>query len=199
MKITKMSGKLKGMYAINTNTLSNPYCQKMRKVEGSVCSRCYAAEMLSTFRMSCVEAYEKNSNELSSKLMDERDIPFINAAYVRINAFGELINSTHLLNLCMIARKNENTTFALWTKRKELIFKHHMSIPNNIILIYSNPVVNGVPVIPKYFHKVFTVYNSDGNSEINCGGSCAECLMCYKKNTTRVINERLKYRGHAAE
>ena len=106
-------------------------------------------------------------------------------------------NNHHLKNIVKICNKNKLTTFALWTKRKDIIngfFKHHTK-PTNLILVYSNPKVNAIlSEVPKYFDKVFNnVWKDDFQSEQNCTGQkCIECLRCYKKDNTNIIVEAVK-------
>ena len=54
--------------------------------------------------------------------------------YFRFSAHGEIINLNHLINIFNICDKNELTTFALWTKKKRLSKKIHVSQKFNIDL-----------------------------------------------------------------
>lgn len=187
LHISKMSGKLEGFYAINTNTKTNPFCKSMQKGNG-VCRWCYAEDYLNTFRASCEPAYERNSRYLSLALIPEEHIPFLNIAYVRFNAYGELINKTHFLNLCAIARRNPGTMFSLWTKRKVLVQQNISHVPENMLLIYSSPKMDREENLPKHFHKVFTVFSEDAGN-INCTKHCASCMKCYTMGGDTFIRE----------
>ena len=107
---------------------------------------------------------------------------------------------THLINLVNICKKNPHTSFALWTKRKNLItklFKYSKQYhpPKNMILIYSNPKIDCVQIEPPvYFHKVFNNVSHGGYKNENCTGQkCIECLACYKKDSgIDSIIERVK-------
>jgi len=106
-------------------------------------------------------------------------------------------NNNHMTNIIKICNKNPLTTFALWTKRKDIIrgfFDHHDK-PDNLILVYSNPKVNAIlDTPPKYFDKVFNnVWKDSFTDQQNCTGQkCIDCLKCYKKDTTNVIVEAVK-------
>ena len=50
---SKMSGKLIGIPALNTDTTSNKYCIKMSKTD-TICGSCYSWNMLKTFRKNAV-------------------------------------------------------------------------------------------------------------------------------------------------
>ena len=202
--ISTMSGKLNGLQAINTDTVSNTFCQKMNSTGNSICTKCYSMNSLTRHRKNCRPAFMGNSELLSQSILQPSQIPFINQSYFRFHGHGELINMTHLINLVLIAKCNSHCTFALWTKRKDFIKKlfakqHDISIPkgvpNNMILIYSNPKIDCVQIEPPvHFHKVFNNVSHGGYKNENCTGQkCIECLACYKKDSgIDSIIERVK-------
>jgi len=204
VKVSKMSGKLSGIPAINTNTVTNEFCIKMKDTD-SICGSCYSHRMLNTYRKNCQPAFQHNSDLLSKSILIEDFLPVINSAFFRFNGHGELINMAHLINIVNICIKNPHTSFALWTKRKSLInnlfrFGHRFSngsdkLPDNLILIYSNPKVDCVQIEPPvHFHKVFNNVSHGGYKNENCTGQkCIECLACYKKDSgIDSIIERVK-------
>ena len=199
IKISTLTGKLKGFEAINTNTLTNDFCSKMRKSD-AICRECYSASMLEGLRKNCAPAWQRNSDIFSSKILLSEDLPVINAHSFRFHAHGELINLTHLINYMNIAIKNPFTTFALWTKRKNLVNEYIRTggvIPDNFILIYSNPKTDKVlSKIPVHFDKVFNASDSgevkEGQTECT-GKSCMSCMACYRKgNGHNIIVEKVK-------
>ena len=196
VKVSKMSGKLQGIPAINTNTVTNSFCIKMKDSD-TICGQCYSHRMLNTYRKNCQPAFEHNSQVLSEMVLIPDVLPVINSAFFRFNGHGELINLTHLLNLVAICEKNPHTSFALWTKRKDLINRcfETYKIPANLILIYSNPKIDCVQIEPPtHFDKVFNNITKKGYKGENCTGQkCIECLACYKKDSgTDVIIEKVK-------
>ena len=199
VKVSKMSGKLLGIPAINTNTVTNEFCIKMKDTD-SICGSCYSHRMLNTYRKNCQPAFQFNSDLLSHSVLVEDFLPVINSAFFRFNGHGELINMTHLINLVNICKKNPHTTFALWTKRKNLIqklYKYSDSYhpPENMILIYSNPKIDCIQIEPpRFFDKVFNNVSHGGYKNENCTGQkCIECLACYKKDSgIDSIIERVK-------
>lgn len=198
IKISVLTGKLKGFKAINTNTLSNEFCTKMRKTS-AVCRACYSASMLQGIRKNCVKPWENNSRLLSESLLDDHQIPNIFEHTIRLHAHGELINYTHLLNYIAIANRNPRTTFAIWTKRKNLIRRAIKAglIPDNFILIYSHPKTDKTAAaVPVGFDKAFSASDSGAIStgEFECTGkSCADCMACYRKTSGHnFIVEKIK-------
>lgn len=203
IKISNMTGKLEGMPAINTNTLTNNFCKKMHKNvhPQSICAQCYSFRMLETYRANCATAWQKNSDILSKSVLSADELPVINNHSFRFDGHGELINLTHYFNLIRIAKKNQGCHFALWTKRLDIIRRASKSVspdavrPENLILIYSNPMIDRVMhKPPPGFDKVFN-NTSDRTRDDNCSGrKCIDCLQCYRHESgVDCIIEQVKH------
>jgi hypothetical protein len=200
LKISKMTGKLAGFHAISTNTLTNEFCKKMYSSgkKDLICTKCYSMEMLQGLRKNCAPAWQHNSDILSGGIIPAHMLPTILDAFFRFSAHGELINETHLENLNRIAEYNPHCTFALWTKRKDIVQKYyrHNRKPENMILIYSNPTINRVmDNVPEFFDRTFNnVEKHFKGIEQNCTGQkCRDCLLCYTKgNGVTQIVEAVK-------
>jgi len=193
--ISVMSGKLKGISALNTNTVTNEFCQKMQK-GNNICKHCYSQAMLTGSRKNCQDAFQRNSDLLSKHYLEDDEIPYINAAIFRFHGHGELINPMHFRNLCAIASANPQTTFALWTKQKGIVQKYSYLLPRNLILVYSNAKLDDIMTEPpEHFDKVFNnITNKD--EWANCTGQkCIDCRLCYEFNDTNVIVEHVKVRS----
>jgi hypothetical protein len=194
MHITTHCKKRKraGMTSLNTDNLSNPFCQKMRESKNTICSSCYAYSQLKLYK-----SLQQHCADNSKELTDPDFQPFgVMDRVFRFNSFGELINDQHLLNLIKIVNYNPNTTFALWTKRQDVVARVFADTkkPDNLILIYSSPLKNVQGQALPVFDKVFTVYdNACAESvEINCRQKCSECLLCYSHNDIKYVNETLR-------
>lgn len=170
VKVSTMSGKLKGLQAINTSPLTNPYCMS---IAHGVCDYCYAKHFLSTCRKTCEPAWAENGRILSTTSDFMLSEP-ITKTYVRFHAYGELFNELHYRNFCMIADSFKESRFALWTKRPELCIG---TKPANLKLIYSVPEIDGMHAIPEGFDTSFLV-TTEG--PWNCEGACFDCLKCYR-------------------
>ena len=195
IKYSVMSGKLKGIPALNTSPLNNKFCKAMSKKKDTICGSCYSINMLKTFRKRADAPFRKYGEFLSSKIHPPEYLPKPpNALYVRFSAHGELINVDHAVNLFQICDSSPNTTFTLWTKRKGLVWKAIKQIgkPSNLILVHSASALDVETTIPKYFDKVFIVQTKK-NDKTNCFGGCIDCLKCYTKtDTTTHIYEEIK-------
>ena len=195
-KWSKMTGKLEGIPALNTDTTSNKFCQAMSKRKDTICSVCYSWNMLKTFRKNAVPRFKSNSDYLSYKIHDYDYLPKVPSIVARFNGHGELINRYHLENLFRICENQPKTTFSLWTKKYWLVHKlldEGRKKPPNIILIYSNPYPDLKSELPREFDKVFNNVTNPKDTSINCEGKCVECMMCYTlgDKTTNII-ERIK-------
>ena len=195
IKYSVMSGKLKGIPALNTSPLNNKFCKAMSKKKDSICGSCYSINMLSTFRKSADAPFRKYGEFLSSKIHPPEYLPKPpNALYVRFSAHGELINVDHAVNLFQICDSSPNTTFTLWTKRYNIVWRaiEYYKKPKNLILIYSAIGLAQEKRLPMHFDKVFIV-QAKKNDKTNCFGKCIDCLKCYTKtDTTTHIYEEIK-------
>ena len=198
--ISKMTGKLDGFKAVSTNTVTNSFCQKMNTSGDTICRICYSHGMLKSYRKNMQASLQRNSDLLSSRLLEQSELPTLLDAFLRINAHGELINQTHLENIFLIAEHNPHCNVAIWTKRKDIVAKvlAKRDKPANIILVWSNPKIDKVVYTPpKHFDRVFNnVTHDHKEAEQNCTGQqCKNCLLCYKFDTTKVIIEAIKLNG----
>jgi len=200
---TKHEGKMTGMMSLSTNCMANPLCEKNHMIAGSICEKCYAQTIMK-MRPRLKNACQRNVIPLTEGIIPERELPFINAAVFRFEAFGELYNENQLQNYVNIAKKNYHCMFALWTKNYDLaynFFKRYKK-PDNLNVILSSIMINQ-PIDSRHFLlegisvKTFTVYRADfveaNGIEINCGArNCLECGLCYKRDSVSEIRELLK-------
>ena len=200
--VSKMTGKLDGFKAISTNTVTNPFCIKMNKANDNIiCSHCYShTMMLKTFRKNCQPAFQRNSDLLSGRVLEQEELPLILDAFLRFDSHGELINITNLINYVNIAKKNPHCSFGLWTKRKDIVNKYFKDneCPTNLILIYSNPKISNIlSRPPRHFHRTFNnVLEHEEVERQNCTGQqCKNCLLCYTPNNgvTTIVEKVKKY------
>jgi hypothetical protein len=190
--LTTGKGKMVGIPSINTSTTDNTFCQAMQKTD-SICKSCYA-QRYEKLRPSMVNAFRRNKF-LSERPLQPEELPAINEQIARFASYGELINMMHFINLLRIALANPRTIFTLWTKRYRIVQRvlKLMGKPDNLILIYSSPIVGKVSALPKGFDKVFTAFaKGTDTTDINCHGACNDCRLCYSHNNTTFINEIIK-------
>lgn len=197
---TKHTGKMEGMHSLSSSCRQNPYCMQRSKIDGTICQKCYAQNMMKMYAK-LDPCMSKNGDILSSRVLTEEELPVINVAYFRFEAFGDLINDIHVINFFNICKLNPDTHFALWTKNPGLIqaaIDKGNPKPDNLQIVLSSPYVN-VKADNKweFVDKLFTVYDkqfiAENNIEVNCHGKqCLKCKMCYKNNGVTDIKEQLK-------
>lgn len=200
LHITKNhNDKMEGMQSLSTSCICNGNCQRNRLIDGSICQHCYADTMQKRFS-NLTKALMRNGDILSREMAWE-DLPIITNIYFRFEAFGDLINTTHLINYVNIARKNPKVSFALWTKCyliAETVFtKMGIEKPQNLRIVISSLMMDTPMVKPSWADTVFTVWSSEEKATecgkvINCGTKkCINCHVCYDGNAEE-INELIK-------
>jgi hypothetical protein len=220
--ISKMTGKLDGLKSVSSNTAINGFCldrytkaKAKNKQAGKIvdiCGVCYSQIMLQSYRKNIQPALNRNE-KLAARLLEANELPTILEAFFRFNAHGELLTDkvdatgkvvqtfgryNHIENLCRIAEHNPHCSFALWTKRTDIVkpFFNNRTKPSNLILIYSNPQVGTIMATPpKHFDRTFNnVLEHEYVEQQNCTGQqCKNCLLCYKPNNgVSTIVEKVK-------
>ena len=199
------TGKMAGMSAITSSMLCNTHCQKLSKITGSVCEKCYTKKYLFC-RPSVEKCYKENTELLSSSIIPIKQLPFINAAMCRLETFGDIVNTTHLQNYVNLIKKNNHCTFSLFTKNYTVVFNYFKTHtqPRNLSIVISSLLLNEPFDVSriKNLHltnlKIFTVYTKAYANKhgviINCGKNrCIDCRRCYTKNKTPIyVSELLK-------
>ena len=198
------TGKMENMVSISTSCLTNPYCIERRTNENLICNQCYAAAQLE-YQNTTNRKMEYNTVFYTRYMLNPCDIPLINATVFRAEAFGDVQNVLQCKNYYTIARKNPHCTFVAWTKNPEL-YANAGTKPKNFMIVYSMPGINMEctparfdllkrynPIIDKVFCVFTEEYANENNVNICCGNKhCCNCLICYKKNTRKIINELVK-------
>ncbi len=198
VSISKMTGKLLGIDAINTTPSNNKFCLKMAKVKGSICEICYSHRSMKQYK-NADRRFNNNGRLLSETTINPDTLGF-SSDIVRFSAHGELINYKHLDNLLSIVTSKPSRIFTLWTKRIDIVKRwlRKNKKPKNLILIRSSPILNKVESLPDGFDKVFTNFSKNKDtvsiSKMNCGFvPCVTCRKCYTiGDKTTFINEYSK-------
>ena len=194
-----MSGKMAGVNCLSTSNLANPFCAARKKDPNSICSKCYADTTCKRYSALNVNMI-KNTEILTSVLFDVHEMPMINAAIFRFEAFGDLINKTQCINYFRLCKANPHVRFALWTKNPGIVrqaINAGETKPKNLVILLSSHKIGKKIDSSKwdFIDKTFTVYRKTEmpETEINCGArSCLACQRCYHKNTETDIREYLK-------
>lgn len=199
------SGKMDGMQSLSTSPYKNSQCNKNCQIDGAICKKCFSRSQMKMYTNQ-EKALAKNYDLLTSSVLPENQLPIINCLYFRFEAFGDLANENQVINYFNISKNNPKVNFTIWTKNPQIMKKAidmGYEKPNNLTVIYSSLFINNQVTIEKiknkypFIDKVFTVYDKDyiknNDIQINCGAkNCLKCRLCYEKNDTVYINEKLK-------
>jgi len=189
---SKMPGKAYGLPAQKCNVGS-----KLRDVDGSVCSTCYACDKGRYAFANVKAAQERRYNSLTHILWIDAMITLIEKEdYFRWHDSGDLQGLDHLMAIVEIAEQCPDTKFWLPTKEYGLINKYNRLggfIPSNLIIRVSAPMVDCVS-IGGYEHSS-TVHTGHWNGFVcpapTQNGECDDCRACWDKNVKNV-----SYRVH---
>lgn len=194
------NGKMEGMQSISTSVTTNDRCKKNAAIKGSICEKCFASKQVKVFP-TMEKPLQRNQEILTSRILEDHEIPVIYNKYFRFESFGDLNNDIQVINYFKHCYKNPDVKFALWTKNPDYIakaIKQGYEKPDNLNIVLSSLFIN-VQRKTRYdfVDKVFTVYDKNHIEEneinINCGArNCFKCGLCYEKNDVKIINERLK-------
>lgn len=206
------SGKMNGMISISTSPLKNERCKARAACQdcNCICTHCYSNAMMDKYDALSVKL-AANTDALTSEIIPGYELPEINPGrhpYGRIEAFGDLVNETQVINYLDIIAVNPGVHFAWWTKNPDLIkaalITGEYVIPENVTIIYSNPIIdreidiNKLRQVYPFINKVFTVWSTKEAADavgrgINCGARhCMSCGLCYEPNNVEYVNELLK-------
>ena len=199
--ITTHEGKMENIPSLSTSCLENKYCQARCKNGKTICRDCYAVRLLNG-RKTVREKMAVNHKFFTTYDIPACAVPVINASIFRFESFGDLETPLQVKNYYSIARKNKGTVFALWTKNPHVIQaaidKYGLRKPKNLIIIYSEPLLNAAikdySKIYKFVDKSFFVFTKDyaekHGIKINCGAKdCNGCRICYTIGGEKIIYE----------
>ena len=196
----KHTGKMEGMMSASTSCLCNPACIARMKDESSICNKCFAGAMMKRYG-ALSGCMIRNYEIINGKLFEQEELPIINAAWFRIESFGDLGSVTHARNYLRLIKRNPQTMFAWWTKNPGFLAQAialEGGKPENVNIILSSPYMNVTMDSSRWWFvdKTFTVWDKEHESSapvINCGSRrCMECRLCYTRNDVREIHESLK-------
>jgi hypothetical protein len=201
LTLSNLSGKLSDVPAISFTgeglNGSKAFCNLMSEVPGSICGKCYSRQG-QTYKPELRASMARNGERIRSAVPTFSLPSWV--TMFRINSHGELSDVREVHWVYQMAERNPSVKFALWTKRQcfvwaadEELAKFGLKRPENVVMIYSEPMIDKVRTVPPPgFDKVFCVI-SDLSVPVNCGAKeCRSCRKCYTKESEAIIVEHLK-------
>lgn len=192
-------GKMQGMTSLNTAAMVSARCRENCKKPGTTCFYCYSMFQEYAYPL-MIGPGMNNSYLLTERVYSLDELPFLNLAWLRINAFGSILNEIHFINIVNLAKKNPHCLVVVWDDQWALIQKvlNDLGKPANLQLIFSVRKIDSTKKIPlpQYFDKIFRVFSKEFAEreaiKINCQRKCVDCMLCYSKNDVVEINEILR-------
>ena len=188
------SGKIEGIFSIDSSAHGCHFCEKMRKASEEdpsiICGKCYDYKQ-ECYRANVLQRHQLNLRILSSVLFADDEIATLPAGQiVRINSSGDIENLTHARNIIRYAKTHAYTHVAVWSKNFA-VMKQAFQIegkPKNLTYIASSYRIDEQMCLPAYADYMFTVYSDEaklhaaldsGACECN-GKKCKDCgFKCY--------------------
>ena len=188
------SGKIAGIFSLDSTATNCSFCEKMRELAkinpDMVCAHCYDKEQES-YRSSVLNRHTLNMLIMATVEFTVDELALIPVyGLVRINSSGDAPNDIYAANMVKFAIAHKDCRVSAWTKNALAYIRacNKYGKPGNMILIFSSYCVNKAMRLPKYFDYVFTVYSdadavaaalAGGACECN-GKKCADCgYKCY--------------------
>ncbi len=165
----------------------------LRKIEGSVCSKCYAHKGMYGFP--AVQAAQRRrfdilSADLESWKVGMRDL--IERKYARKTGddrvfrwhdSGDIQSLDHLESIVWIAEQLPDIAFWLPTKEYGIVRKYGKAFPDNLVVRVSAPKIGKTADLPA--GTVGSTVGADTGFQCEAysrGGECGPCRACCKKD-----------------
>ena len=191
-KPSKMPGYAYGISASLCKT-----GQKLAKLEGSVCSDCYACKANYKYP-SVVSAHNKRLSNLATQAWIDAMVFMIRKTgdtYFRWHDSGDLQSSGHLKAIVQIAHALPNVNFWLPTKEKKILAVAKaagLEIPSNLTIRLSAAMVDSDKVNKELTGNVSLVQDKAQLSGFHCkapeqNGKCEDCRACWSKDIETIV------------
>jgi hypothetical protein len=170
---------------------------KLRQVEGSVCSKCYACKGAYVWK-STETALKRRYDALGGAQWVDAMVALMNSkkrivqsGLFRWHDSGDLQSLEHLEAIVSVVQQTPQIRHWLPTKEKALISEYlrkNGAFPQNMIVRVSGAMIDGAA--PKVAVQTSTV-TSDKNAAtcraFENNGECGECRQCWDKTVQNVV------------
>jgi len=163
----------------------------LAKMDGSVCSDCYALKGRYVFG-NVQAAMERRFKSLTHPDWVPAMVYMIlrrECDYFRWHDSGDLQNEDHLSNIVEVAKQCPNTQFWLPTRESAIVRRYlakHGAFPPNLTVRVSAAMINGRPV--GEYPNTSTVVTDGSHScpAYKQGGVCGDCRACWDPKVANV-------------
>lgn len=190
-KTTKMPGYSYGIPAANCRTGS-----KLRKVKGSICSKCYARKGF--YVMTNVEAaYVKRLKAIKKPRWVECMVCLLNSPEVskvpffRWHDSGDVQDEAHLRKIFEVCEGTPHLKHWLPTK-ESWVLKH--KAPENLVVRLSLPMIDQMPFEGAKFLSAASYSKGVTLPDLHCpaqsqGNQCLNCRACWDPSNKHISHE----------
>ena len=202
IKNSKMPGSTFGL-----STAGCAVGSALRNVQGSVCSRCYAAK-LENLRPSVKQGWQNRTNAVLDAIADHsKQKAWIQAAAQRIMQLaektgenfhrwhdsGDLQGIEHLKMIVLVALATPSINHWLPTKEKAVV-KRYLKLagrfPENLVVRVSSAMIGADPVDmgcnTSTVHRKGTAHKGHECPAYKQGGNCGDCRACWSSSVANV-------------
>lgn len=165
----------------------------LRKVKGSICSKCYALKGRYVFS-NTIEAMQKRFDSLTNPMWVEAITFLINkkekSGHFRWHDSGDIQDINHLKNIVQVAKNLPHIKFWLPTREYKIISEYFDTIgafPENLCIRLSAYMIDG-PTPDTIAQRLGVQVSGVSDTGYNCPApkqenACKDCRACWDKNT----------------
>ncbi len=169
--------------------------QKLRKVKGSVCSKCYACKgmyVFSNVKAALAKRLEAIRNpewvDAMVFLLENKKIVKETGVF-RWHDSGDIQDAEHLAKIVEVVNRTPNVMHWIPTKEKGLVTRYFREndMPENLVIRISGAMIDGAA--PKGFPFTSTVVSDPAKATCRAferNGECGDCRMCWDKTVANV-------------
>jgi hypothetical protein len=169
--------------------------QKLRKVEGSVCSKCYACKGAYTWKAT-VNALQRRVDALGSSdwvdamvsLMEQKK-RIRESGLFRWHDSGDLQSLEHLRSIADVARRTPQIKHWIPTKEKGILreFLKRDKLPDNVVVRLSGAMIDGPAPNAEHTSTVTSDPSKATCRAFENDGQCGDCRKCWNKDVQNVV------------
>ena len=188
------TSKMKG-FSFGTDARECITGSKLRKVEGSVCSKCYALK--GNFNFSSVrKGKATNLKHLNAPyFVDVMSYQLKDLKFFRWFDSGDLPSIEALEKIVQIAKNTPNTKHWLPTREVKMVNEYlaNNTFPRNLVVRVSSPMIDEPPI--KGFRNTSTVHAKKHPFGFACpsrkqDNQCLDCTACWDKRVRNISYEQ---------
>lgn len=165
---------------------------KLRKIPGSVCSKCYAGKGCYQFA-STKKAVAKRLESITKPNWSKAMVSLIgNSRYFRWHDSGDLQGLDHLQRIIQVAKATPHTKHWLPTKEIGMVRDYvndGNEIPTNLTIRVSAPMIDSRPLADQGHPQVKTCRSVTAGHDCPApeqNGECRDCRRCWDTNVNDV-------------